>query len=119
MPQILKTEYVKSSRLEVFHASDLAAYRQEGYLEIYPEQTEPPFIVSRPSQVLVTYQYKGKERTVDKKRSIMHTYNKYGGREIKNFTAAEYQRFVADLRDGRVEAKWSKYGEGDIYFFLR
>ena len=122
MPQILKTEYVKGDTKRVFEWSDVQAYRKEGYLKVRTPRFETdPYIISRPSQVLVTYRYGMQEITIDKKIAIKNAYNKYRyGGKIKSFTEALYREFVKDLEDGTIEARWSKYGQdGNIYFTMR
>lgn len=122
MSLILRTEYKKSEQEKIFDEVLVEDRKKAGFLLVrYPRFDGDPYIMSRPSQVLVTYMYMGREITVDKKEAIKRAYNKYlqGEDKIKRFTETTYQRFLRDLDSGKIVARYSMYKSWDIYFYVR
>jgi len=113
--------YIASESAKVFTGDQISSYERAGYMKVRgPRWETDPTIMGKPSQVLVTYMWEGKEKTANLKNEIIKAYNRYyeatGQDRIKNFTESDYKRFVSDLERKRVIALRNKFKGTDIWF---
>lgn len=113
--------YIASESAKVFTGDQIASYERAGYMKVRgPRWETDPTIMGKPSKVLVTYMWKGEEKTADLKREVVKAYNRYyeatGQDKIKSFTESDFERFVSDLERKRVIALKNKFEGSDIWF---
>ncbi len=113
--------YIPSEHARVFTGDQIASYERAGYLKVRdPRWESDPTIMGKPSQVLVTYMWRGEEKTADLKGEIQKAYNRYyrsiGYKVIRSFTEADFDLFVKDLERKRVIALPNKFKGADIWF---
>jgi len=117
--QVVKVELVKGESVKVFEPGNVSGWEKEGYIMVRPPRYEgDPYILHRPSEVLVTWIYQGREITADKKKAIMSAYYK-AGKKMTKFTEAAFKRFMDDMHNGRIVPKFSKFVTGDIFFIAK
>jgi hypothetical protein len=116
-----RPEYVPSESAKVFTGDQINSYKAAGYLLVREGRWEgDPTIMGKPSQVLVTYKWKGDEKTADLKGEIQKAYNRYyrarGKKNIRTFTENTFKMFLKDLDLGRIIALPNKFEGADIWF---
>lgn len=116
-----RPEYVPSESAKVFTGDQINSYKAAGYLLVREGRWEgDPTIMGKPSQVLVTYKWKGDVKTADLKDEIQKAYNRYykkiGEKLIRSFTRKNFERFVEDLDRKRVIALVNQFDGSDIWF---
>lgn len=124
MVTILRTEYIASERFSTFEQSEVGRLKRLGWKVVNePKYADQPYVMSKPSKVLVTYMNRGQEITEDYKYEITKAYNKYfpssSKDKISRFTKSDYERFLRDYKMGKIEARWSKYPGKALYFVVR
>ena len=113
--------YIASESAKVFTGDQIASYERAGFKKVRgPRWETDPTIMGKPSKVLVTYMWKGEEKTADLKHEVVKAYNRYyeatGQDKIKSFTESDFERFVSDLERKRVIALKNKFEGSDIWF---
>ena len=117
--QVLKAELVKGESVTVFDPAAVTGWERQGYIVVrQPRFDYDPYILHKPSEILITWVYQGREITADKKKAIMDAYSK-SGHKMQRLTDAAFKRFLDDLHSGKILAKFSKYRPSDIFFIVK
>ena len=116
--RIVRMELVKGESLTVYHESDIDDWLGQGYIEVRkPRFIGDNYVLHRPTEILVTWEYQGRTITDNKRNAIIAAYTKKG-KKIQRITDAAFRRMKEDLEAGRLVAKFSKYRPGDIFFIV-
>ncbi len=114
---IVCMNFEKGESITFYNEANIDGWEDEGYILVKKTYDESGVhvVMHKPSRVMITWIYQGREVTADKKQAIINVYEKKG-KKIKRFTEAAFRRFEKDLQDGKIIPFFSKFRYGDIFF---